>query len=103
MSAVPEPPFDEGIHPRYRLHICSLLRGVGSVSFAVLCEALDVADYVLSKHLKVLSEAGYVSTTKQRALGRPTTWVQLTATGEQALTAHLAALEQITGVSPTDG
>lgn len=89
--------FDEVVHARNRLQVCALLHEVEALSFPTLCEALDVQDYVLSKHLKVLVDAGYVESTKRRELGRRQTWVSLTPAGRAAYLAHLAALRRIVG------
>lgn len=95
MSAV-TPAFDEVVHAPIRLRICVMLAPVASAGFQGLREDLDVADSVLSKHLKTLSEAGYVSLRREGAKGkRPTTWVTLTKAGRMALNGHLAALEQL--------
>ena len=101
MSAV-TPAFDEVIHAPIRLRICVMLAPVASAGFQGLREDLDVADSVLSKHLKTLSEAGYVSLRREGAKGkRPTTWVTLTKAGRQALNGHLAALEQLAAQAST--
>lgn len=103
MSAA-TPAFDEVIHAPIRLRICVMLAPVASAGFQGLREDLDVADSVLSKHLKTLSEAGYVSLRREGAKGkRPTTWVTLTKEGRKALNGHLAALEQLAAqaASPT--
>ncbi|USQ81145.1 transcriptional regulator [Ornithinimicrobium faecis] len=90
------PQFDSVIHARHRLQICSLLGGVDALSFATVQETLLVSDYVVSKHVKVLVEAGYVATRKERHGGRPQTWLSLTTQGHRALEAHLAELRRIT-------
>lgn len=91
-----EPVFDEVIHAPMRLRICTLLGAVSSAEFAALRADLDVADSVLSKHLKTLSDAGYVTITKSRPLsGRPVTWAGLTTTGKRALASHIAALQDL--------
>ncbi|WP_101525799.1 transcriptional regulator [Nocardioides houyundeii] len=92
------PRFDEVIHARNRLHICALLAEVDSVDFATVQEALGVSDYVVSKHLKVLVDADYVRTHKEKQQGRARTWLSLTDTGRTALHAHLAELRRITGL-----
>ncbi|MGB3186306.1 MAG: transcriptional regulator [Ornithinimicrobium sp.] len=88
-----------------RLRICTLLGSVSSAEFAALRDDLGVADSVLSKHLKTLSDAGYVAITKARPQsGRPVTWAGLTKEGKQALTSHIAALQQLVAqVDATSG
>ena len=92
------PRFSEVIHARNRLQICALLTEVDTVDFATVQDTLAVSDYVISKHLKILIEAGYVSTHKERAHGRARTWLTLTDTGRTALQDHLAELRRITGL-----
>ena len=92
------PTFNEVIHARNRLQICALLAEVDSVDFATVRETLGVSDYVVSKHLKVLADADYVRTHKEKQHGRARTWLSLTDTGRAALHAHLAELRRITGL-----
>ena len=90
-----QPHFDDLIHQPHRLRICVILSAAEEVSFQTLCEELDIAMPTLSKQLKMLTDAGYIATTKSRALGRPTTWARLTSAGRTALQGHLAALRQL--------
>lgn len=92
-----DPRFDEVIHARHRLQICALLAEVDSVDFATVQETLGVSDYVVSKHLKILVDAGYVATHKEKMRGRARTWLTLTSSGRAALQGHLAELRRITG------
>jgi DNA-binding transcriptional ArsR family regulator len=88
-----EPLFDAVIHAPQRLQICSLLARGGEVEFGTLRDALDVSDATLSKHLKVLTDAGYVTARRvQRAKGHARTWVGLTGAGSGALRGHFAFL-----------
>lgn len=96
MTDTVEPLFDDVVHARHRLQICALLNDVDAVSFAAVRETLEVNDYVVSKHVKVLAEAGYVKTSKARDLGRPQTWLHLTDAGRAAFRGHLAALREMT-------
>ena len=97
MTDTVEPLFDDVVHARHRLAICALLNDVDAVSFATVRETLEVNDYVVSKHVKVLAEAGYVETRKSRDLGRSQTWLHLTEDGRAAYLGHLAALREMTG------
>lgn len=94
--------FDELIHAPVRLRICGLLRPVAHLDFAVLRDTLDVSDATLSKHLKTLTSAGYVSASKvvsaERGDARRVTWVSLTPEGRRAFDAHVSALREIAGV-----
>ncbi|MDP5227134.1 MULTISPECIES: transcriptional regulator [Arthrobacter] len=88
--------FNETIHAPVRLQICVMLASVKELEFSLLRDELTVADSVLSKHLKVLSEAGYVALRKPVGLGgRPRTWASLTAGGRRALSGHLEALQEL--------
>lgn len=90
-----EDAFDEVIHEKSRLRICGILAGADSVSFPALAEALGVSDSVLSKHLKVLQEAGHVSVVKSRSAGRARSRIALTPHGRRAFRGHVRALNAI--------
>lgn len=87
--------FDPVIHANNRLQLCAMLAPVDTVEFATLREALDVSESVLSKHLKVLEEAGYVALTKATLDSRVRTWVALTREGRRALQGHIAELRRV--------
>ena len=87
--------FDEVVHAPHRLRICAFLDATSSTEFSVLRDLLGVADSVLSKHLKVLQEAGYLTITKPTGRGRVKTWVRLTAEGRRAYAGHTAALRSL--------
>lgn len=84
--------FDETIHAPIRLKLCAALRRVESAEFGALRDDLQVADSVLSRHLKVLAEAGYVTLDKPTGRGRVKTWARLTRDGRRAFDGHVAAL-----------
>lgn len=91
--------FDETIHAPLRLRVCGMLRPVERLDFAVVREALAVSDASLSKHLKVLHEAGFVTMSKEpsphRTDARRVTWLTLTARGRRAFDGHVQALREI--------
>ncbi|WP_130874988.1 transcriptional regulator [[Pseudopropionibacterium] massiliense] len=88
--------FDETIHSPNRLRICAALSAARQVEFAALLEGLGVSKSLLSKQLKVLIDAGYVTLErKPQRIGRPRTWVGLTAAGRKAYRNHVAALRKI--------
>lgn len=89
------PQFDEIVHAPNRLQICAVLATALEAEFATVRDTLGVADSVLSKHLKVLSEAGYVTVSKSRGPGRARTWAALTKAGRHAYEGHLAYLQQL--------
>ncbi|WP_313813866.1 transcriptional regulator [Glutamicibacter sp.] len=96
MSKPPEPRFDELIHSPLRLRICASLAPVQWAEFAHLKENLGVADSVLSKHLRQLTDAGYVEIERFAKLGRSHVRVSLTEQGRIAYVGHVAALREIT-------
>ena len=73
VSATTEP--DRLIHPPARLRLMTIVSSVDEIEFVTLRERLDLSDSVLSKHLTVLTDAGYVQTRKGSHDGRRTTWV----------------------------
>ncbi|GAA3598174.1 transcriptional regulator [Nonomuraea rosea] len=87
--------FDEVVHAPNRLRICAVLAASSSAEFAVLRDVLGVADSVLSKHLKVLQDAGYLTISKPTGRGRVRTWVSLTAEGRRAYAGHVQALKAL--------
>lgn len=94
-----ESAFDETIHAPVRLRICGLLRHVQEIDFAVLRDTLGISDASLSKHLKILLDAGYVAITKSRSQhrtdARRLTWIKQTPQGRNAFDAHVQALQDI--------
>ena len=89
------PDLDPLIHQPARLKLVTTLTAVAEVEFSTLREALDVSDSVLSKHISVLTDSGYVRSRKAVRDGRRTTWVALTPVGRKALREHVAALREL--------
>jgi len=89
--------FDEVVHAPNRLQICAMLSAVDSADFATVRDGLGVADSVLSKHVRVLHEAGYVAIHKATSASRVRTSLSLTETGRAAYEGHVAALQAIVG------
>lgn len=87
--------FSEIIHAPTRLRICSILAEVGEAEFGVLRDALTLSDSVLSKHVKVLEQAGYANVRKGSVNGRTRTWVSLTRAGQTAFKAHVHELRKL--------
>lgn len=98
---------DEVIHAPIRLRICGMLRQVEAIDFAAIKEQLDIQDSSLSKHLKTLADAGYVSIKKESSLSRldarRITWVNLTRTGKKAFDEYLKTLTAIVEVDVRNG
>jgi len=89
---------NEVIHSPYRLQIMAIVTSIdGEVEFRLLRDTLEVSDSVLSKHLKVLSEMGYLNLEKTTARGRVRTWVSATIPGKKAYRQHIQALQSIVG------
>ncbi len=80
-----------------------MLAAVDEADFVVLREALGVSDSVLSKHLKVLDDAGYLVLTKSTVASRVRTRASLTPVGRQAYADHVAELRRLLGGAPIDG
>jgi DNA-binding MarR family transcriptional regulator len=91
--------FDEVVHAPNRLQICAMLSAVDSADFATVRDGLHVADSVLSKHVRVLQEAGYVAVHKAARASRVRTTLSLTEAGRAAYEGHVAALHAIVGDS----
>jgi DNA-binding MarR family transcriptional regulator len=89
--------FDDVVHAPNRLQICAILAAVDSADFATVRDALGVADSVLSKHVRVLHDAGYVAVHKTTFASRVRTSLSLTAAGRAAYEGHVAALQAIVG------
>lgn len=95
--------FDPLIHPLARLQLLALLADVTDAEFALLRETLSLSDSLLSKHLGVLDEAGYVRLIKAKANGRQRTRVAITAAGAKAFQGHLAALRALVDTTTPPG
>ncbi len=87
--------FSEIIHVPTRLRVCSILAEVGEAEFGVLRDALGLSDSVLSKHVKVLDQAGFVGVRKGSVNGRTRTWLSLTPAGQAAFKAHVQELRKL--------
>lgn len=88
------PVFDSVIHAPGRLQICAIL-SAAEAEFATVRDAIAVSDSVLSKHVKLLEEAGYVAVRKATLAGRQRTWLSMTTAGQKAFAAHVAELQRL--------
>lgn len=93
--------FDEVIHAPVRLRICAALDPVREIEFGALLTLLRISKSALSKHISVLTDAGYL--TQRRAVRdtRQRLWLGLTDTGRSAYQGHVAALHRIVGDGST--
>jgi DNA-binding MarR family transcriptional regulator len=94
---MPAAALDPVIHAALRLQVCAMLAAADGIAFATVREMLDVSESVLSKHVKVLEEAGYVAVRKTTSDARQRTWLALTPSGQTAFAAHAAALRALVG------
>jgi DNA-binding transcriptional ArsR family regulator len=98
---VTRPRLDPTIHAPKRLAATAILAASEWAVFAFLRERLEVSDSVLSKHMKLLQEAGYVKVSK-RGRGRgASTWYRLTREGRSAFEAHVAYLQSLIAGVPS--
>lgn len=97
------PQLDPLIHPLQRLAICATLYGAAAVEghnemrFSKLAQATELSPSALSKHLRALEQAGYLS--KFREIGstraEDVLWIQLTDAGSSAYREHMDALRSL--------
>ena len=66
--------------------------------FALVRDAVQISDSMLSKQVSLLEAAGYVDVTKGRVGRRARTWLALTKAGQAAYARHLGALRTIAGL-----
>lgn len=89
--------FNTTIHAPNRLRVCALLATAGEAEFGMVQDRLGVSASVLSKHVTVLMDAGYVEQRKAVRDTRQRVWLKLTRQGRAAYQAHNAALRAIVG------
>lgn len=89
--------FNTLIHAPNRLQICAILAPFERVEFRVLGKKLGVSDSVLSKHIKMLENVGYVKQTKSKVDGRERRGFHLTGKGRMAYDLHTKELKRIIG------
>lgn len=86
---------DDVIHSPVRLTLMCALASVDSADYQTLRAEMDVSYALLSKHTAILERAGHLHVTKVFEGRTPQTHYRLTSTGRRALTAYLAALDEI--------
>lgn len=94
-QAHPSLSLDDTVHQRVRLGILAVLAEADQADFSYLKDVLDLTDGNLSRHLRVLEEAGYVRIVKGYEGRKPRTWVKATREGRRAFAEHLAALQEL--------
>lgn len=87
---------DRVIHERARLSVLtSLITNPRGVSFGDLKQLCSLTDGNLSRHLRVLEEAGIVEISKGMDKNRPLTICRITASGRKRYLEYLETLEQV--------
>ncbi len=100
---MPLPGLDELLVNPARLAILAVLAPTQHAEFSAVRDAARLSDSVLSKQATTLAEHGYLDIRKGHVGKRPRTWFSITATGRQALTTHIAALQAIAALAgPND-
>jgi DNA-binding MarR family transcriptional regulator len=91
--------FNELIHAPLRLQICAMLSAAETIEFATLRDGLQVSDSVLSKQVRALDEAGYVSIRRALCASRLHVSLALTRDGRDQYQRHMRALQAILGAA----
>jgi DNA-binding MarR family transcriptional regulator len=87
---------DRVIHERARLSVLtSLLTHPKGVAFGDLKELCSLTDGNLSRHLRVLEQAGMVEIAKGHERNRPLTVCRITTIGRRRYLEYLSTLEQV--------
>jgi len=84
---------DKLLEHRSRLGVCVLLSDTDRMSFTSLKQLLKETDGNMGAQLRKLEDAGYIRVSKRFENRRPVSWYSLAEKGEQALRAHLDALQ----------
>jgi DNA-binding MarR family transcriptional regulator len=87
--------FDTVVHQPVRLAILTMLSGADEAEFRAVRDAVGVSDSVLSKQVRLLEAAGYVTVRKGHVDRRSRTWLRISEAGRAALAAYLATLTAI--------
>ena len=108
LSALLASPLDPVLTDPARLRIQAALHALppdAAMSFTILGKALALTDGNLGKHVRVLIDAGFVTTEENWRGKRRTTLYRTTAEGRVAFDAHVRALNAIIRASatPSDG
>ena len=87
---------DRVIHEKARLGIMASLAAHGEgLLFNDLKRLCSLTDGNLSRHLTILSEAGFVEVWKRRQASRPQTMYRLTTTGRRRFLEYINVLESV--------
>ncbi|MFV2143117.1 MULTISPECIES: winged helix-turn-helix domain-containing protein [Isoptericola] len=91
----PRHQLEESLNSPVRFSIVAALNTVDEAEFAVVRDAVEVSDSVLSKHVATLERARLVAVRKGYVGKRPRTWLRLTKDGRRTFASHVAALRAI--------
>jgi DNA-binding MarR family transcriptional regulator len=86
---------DQLFHTPIRFAAMALLANEGEVEFGRMRNALGATDGNLSRHMRRLEDAGYVSVEKQFVGRKPRTSYRITDSGRRAFTAYLEGLNEM--------
>ncbi len=78
-----------------------ILAASKKVEFGYLRDQLDLSDSDLSKQLKALAEAGYLTSERTGKGATRKSWFAITKLGHDALHFHAAALQRLLTPTPT--
>lgn len=92
---------DEVIHSPLRLSIMAALRPVTRMEFRLLRDTVEASDSLLSKHIAVPEQSGYVVVHKGYVGKRPRTWLSLSDGGRTAFAGYVDALRTL--IDPAAG
>ncbi len=81
--------------PPKRLACLGAVAAGRKVEFSVLRHLLDLSDSDLSKHLKVLTDAGYITSHRTGKAATRRTWLSITKPGQLALNSHVEGLRKL--------
>ncbi len=90
---------DENLQSPWRLAICAFLHQADAVEFRLIRDSLGIAEAHLSKQVRILVDAGYVSSEKVGP-GHRRTWLSLTARGRDVFNSHVESLHRLLNPQP---
>lgn len=88
---------DDLIHSRIRLAVMSILASVDSAEFTFIRDKINATDGNLSRHLRKLEDAEYISVEKVFEGRKPVSRYSLTDDGRKAFAAYIDRLENLLG------
>ncbi len=83
-----------------RLAALGILSAAKKAEFGYLRDQLQLSDSDLSKQLKVLTDAGYATSTRTGKGKTRASWFSITSEGSEALERHAAALHALLQPGP---